>query len=96
MPKIVKTTPAARREIETVSIFRYVNDYERSVALIASGQINVKPDQIKYVGISHYHGDHTGQVGSFTDANPTGAASDYTVSINWGDGPAQPVAGGAT
>src|ERR1700744_848828 len=26
---------------------------------------NLKPDQIKYVGISHYHGDHVGQVGSF-------------------------------
>ncbi len=31
-------------------------------------QINVKPDQIKYVGISHYHADHTGQVGSFPKA----------------------------
>ena len=28
-------------------------------------QLNVKPEQIKFVGISHYHGDHTGQVGSF-------------------------------
>ena len=28
-------------------------------------QLNVKPEQIKYVGISHYHGDHIGQVGSF-------------------------------
>ncbi len=28
-------------------------------------QINLKPEQIKYVGISHYHGDHVGQVGSF-------------------------------
>jgi N-acyl homoserine lactone hydrolase len=28
-------------------------------------QINVKPDQIKYVGISHYHADHTGQLASF-------------------------------
>jgi len=28
-------------------------------------QLNLKPEQIKYVGISHYHGDHTGQVGSF-------------------------------
>src|SRR6476661_3165176 len=28
-------------------------------------KLNVKPDQIKYVGISHYHGDHTGQVASF-------------------------------
>src|ERR1700754_2491510 len=32
------------------------------------GQINLKPEQIKYVGISHYHADHTGQVGSFPKA----------------------------
>src|SRR5262245_38008738 len=31
-------------------------------------QLNVKPEQIKYVGISHYHGDHTGQVASFPQA----------------------------
>jgi N-acyl homoserine lactone hydrolase len=31
-------------------------------------QISVKPEQIKYVGISHYHADHTGQVGSFPKA----------------------------
>ena len=31
-------------------------------------QINVKPEQIKYVGISHYHADHTGQVASFPNA----------------------------
>jgi len=28
-------------------------------------QLNVTPDQIKFVGISHYHADHTGQVASF-------------------------------
>ena len=28
-------------------------------------KIDVKPDQIKYVGISHYHADHTGQIRSF-------------------------------
>ncbi len=28
-------------------------------------QLQLKPEQIKYVGISHYHADHTGQVGSF-------------------------------
>ena len=28
-------------------------------------QIGLKPEQIKYVGISHYHADHTGQVSSF-------------------------------
>src|SRR3954447_3303791 len=30
--------------------------------------IDVKPEQIKYVGISHYHGDHTGQIASFPKA----------------------------
>src|SRR5688572_2569417 len=25
-------------------------------------QLQVKPAQVKYIGISHYHGDHTGQV----------------------------------
>src|SRR5262245_27488512 len=28
-------------------------------------KLNLKPEQIKYVGISHYHADHTGQVASF-------------------------------
>lgn len=31
-------------------------------------KLNVKPDQIKFVGISHYHADHTGQVASFPKA----------------------------
>jgi N-acyl homoserine lactone hydrolase len=31
-------------------------------------QLKLKPEQVKYVGISHYHGDHTGQVASFPDA----------------------------
>jgi len=31
-------------------------------------QINVKPDQVKYVGISHFHADHTGQLAPFTNA----------------------------
>jgi N-acyl homoserine lactone hydrolase len=31
-------------------------------------KINLKPEQMKYVGISHYHGDHTGQVGDFPKA----------------------------
>ena len=29
------------------------------------GQLKLRPDQIKYLGISHYHHDHIGQVGSF-------------------------------
>jgi glyoxylase-like metal-dependent hydrolase (beta-lactamase superfamily II) len=28
-------------------------------------KLELKPDSIKYVGISHYHGDHVGQVDSF-------------------------------
>ena len=28
-------------------------------------QLGVKPEQVQFVGISHYHADHTGQVGSF-------------------------------
>jgi N-acyl homoserine lactone hydrolase len=28
-------------------------------------QLKLKPEQIAYIGISHYHGDHIGQVGSF-------------------------------
>lgn len=31
-------------------------------------RLNLKPEQIKYVGISHYHGDHTGQANVFTAA----------------------------
>ena len=31
-------------------------------------QVNVKPEQITYVGLSHYHGDHVGQVDSFPKA----------------------------
>ncbi len=33
------------------------------VDLIA--QLKITPAQVKYVGVSHYHGDHTGQVGTF-------------------------------
>jgi glyoxylase-like metal-dependent hydrolase (beta-lactamase superfamily II) len=29
------------------------------------GKLELKPENIKYIGISHYHGDHIGQVGSF-------------------------------
>jgi N-acyl homoserine lactone hydrolase len=28
------------------------------------GKLELKPEQIKYIGISHYHGDHIGQVAS--------------------------------
>ena len=32
------------------------------------GQINVKPDQVKFIGISHFHADHTGQLAPFANA----------------------------
>src|SRR5690349_6365417 len=31
-------------------------------------QINVNPDQVKFVGISHFHADHTGQLLPFSNA----------------------------
>src|SRR5258706_9189145 len=31
-------------------------------------QVKVKPEQVKYVGISHFHQDHTGQLAPFTSA----------------------------
>src|SRR6266550_6420984 len=31
-------------------------------------EVKVTPDQVKYVGISHFHGDHTGQLAPFTNA----------------------------
>jgi len=40
-------------------------------------KIDVKPDQIKYVGISHYHADHTGQVDSFPKATLLIGAKDW-------------------
>ena len=31
-------------------------------------QLKVTPEQVRFVGISHYHGDHTGQLASFPQA----------------------------
>src|SRR5262245_22213345 len=31
-------------------------------------QVQVKPEQVKFVGISHFHADHTGQLASLTNA----------------------------
>ena len=31
-------------------------------------QLKITPDQVKYVGISHFHADHTGQLGSLPKA----------------------------
>jgi glyoxylase-like metal-dependent hydrolase (beta-lactamase superfamily II) len=31
-------------------------------------EVKVKPEQVKYVGISHFHADHTGQLSPFSNA----------------------------
>src|SRR5688500_11325849 len=31
-------------------------------------ELNVTPDRVKYVGVSHFHADHTGQLAPFTNA----------------------------
>jgi N-acyl homoserine lactone hydrolase len=42
-------------------------------------QLNLKPDQIKYVGISHYHADHIGQASSFPKATLLIGKGDWEV-----------------
>ena len=42
-------------------------------------QVNVKPEQIKFVGISHYHGDHTGQLGTLPQATLLIGKGDWDV-----------------
>jgi N-acyl homoserine lactone hydrolase len=42
-------------------------------------QLKLTPEQIKFVGISHYHGDHTGQVASFPDATLLIGKGDWDV-----------------
>jgi len=46
---------------------------------ICWGQLNVKADQIKYVGISHYHGDHIGQVAQLPKATLLIGKGDWDV-----------------
>jgi glyoxylase-like metal-dependent hydrolase (beta-lactamase superfamily II) len=41
------------------------------------GQIGIRPDQIEFVGISHYHGDHTGQASHFPKATLLIGAGDF-------------------
>jgi N-acyl homoserine lactone hydrolase len=72
-------------------------------------QLHLTPAQITYVGISHYHGDHVGQVASFpqatlligkgdwdvlTDLKPNTAANPANFA-NWisGGGKVEPVSG---
>ena len=45
-------------------------------------QLKLKPDDIKYVGISHYHADHTGQVGSFPKSTLLIGTGDWDVLKN--------------
>jgi N-acyl homoserine lactone hydrolase len=40
-------------------------------------QIDIKPDQIKYLGLSHNHFDHTGQASSFAGATLLIGAADF-------------------
>jgi len=42
-------------------------------------QLQLKPEQIKFVGISHYHADHTGQVASFPQATLLIGTGDWNV-----------------
>jgi glyoxylase-like metal-dependent hydrolase (beta-lactamase superfamily II) len=41
--------------------------------------IGVKPEQIEFVGISHFHGDHTGQATQFPQATLLIGAGDFAV-----------------
>ena len=52
-------------------------------------QLNLKPEQVKFVGISHFHADHTGQLAPFTNATLLIGKGDWD-GIN-----AQPPMGGA-
>jgi N-acyl homoserine lactone hydrolase len=45
-------------------------------------QLKLKPEQIRYVGISHYHGDHIGQVGSFPKSTLLIGKGDWDVLTN--------------
>ena len=40
-------------------------------------QIGLKPEQVEFVGISHYHGDHTGQATQFAKAKLLIGAGDF-------------------
>jgi len=40
-------------------------------------RLKLTPRQIKFIGISHYHGDHIGQIGSFPDSTLLIGARDW-------------------
>lgn len=52
-----------------------LGDHPTVVAQLA--RIGVKPEQVKFVGISHRHGDHTGQAASFPGATLLIGAEDF-------------------
>lgn len=43
------------------------------------GQLDISPTQVKYVGLSHYHGDHIGQASLFPMATLLVGKSDWDV-----------------
>jgi N-acyl homoserine lactone hydrolase len=43
------------------------------------GQLNIKPEQVKYLGISHYHYDHVGQAASLPNATLLIGKGDWDV-----------------
>jgi len=43
------------------------------------GQLEISPSQVKYVAISHYHGDHTGQARQFPQATLLIGKGDWDV-----------------
>jgi N-acyl homoserine lactone hydrolase len=46
------------------------------------GKLELKPEQIKYIGISHYHGDHIGQVGAFPQSTLLIGKGDWDVLVD--------------
>jgi len=46
------------------------------------GKLELKPEQIKYVGISHYHGDHIGQVASLPKSTLLIGKGDWDVLVD--------------
>jgi N-acyl homoserine lactone hydrolase len=46
------------------------------------GKLELKPDQIKYVGISHYHGDHIGQVAALPQSTLLIGKGDWDVLLD--------------
>lgn len=44
----------------------------------------IEPEQVTYVGISHYHGDHIGQAGSFPGATLLIGSGDWEVLVGGG------------